>query len=118
MLQTKIKSAIRDVQDFPKEGILFKDITPILEDSRLCSEIIDEFVRRFDGALFISLFQFAVAGGLCLAIGFLYEPLNLQNMYNAAPDLLILGVFSTGLGYVLQAIAQAKVTSSVSARET
>ena len=76
---------------------------------------LNEFVRRFDGALFISLFQFAVAGGLCLAIGFIYEPFNLQNIYNAAPDLLILGVFSTGLGYVLQAIAQAKVTSSVSA---
>ena len=47
MLQEKIKAAIRDVKDFPKEGILFKDITPILEDSRLCSEIIDEFVRKF-----------------------------------------------------------------------
>jgi adenine phosphoribosyltransferase len=47
MLTPKIKAAIRDVQDFPKEGILFKDITPILEDPRLCSEIVDEFVRRF-----------------------------------------------------------------------
>ena len=46
MIQDKIKAAIRDVKDFPKEGILFKDITPILEDSRLCSEIVDEFVKQ------------------------------------------------------------------------
>ena len=47
MLEQKIKAAIRDVRDFTKEGILFKDITPILEDQGLCSEIIDEFVKKF-----------------------------------------------------------------------
>lgn len=47
MLVNKLKAAIRDVKDFPIEGIMFKDITPILEDARLCSEIIDEFVRKF-----------------------------------------------------------------------
>ncbi|MBK9478302.1 MAG: adenine phosphoribosyltransferase [Bacteroidetes bacterium] len=45
MIQDKVKERIRDVKDFPKEGILFKDITPILEDPKLCSEIIHEFVR-------------------------------------------------------------------------
>ncbi len=45
MIQDKIKERIRDVKDFPKEGILFKDITPILEDPKLCNEIIHEFVR-------------------------------------------------------------------------
>ena len=37
----KIKSAIRDVKDFPKEGIVFKDITPIFMDSVLVGEIVD-----------------------------------------------------------------------------
>jgi len=41
----KIKNAIRDIKDFPKEGIIFKDITPILLDPILCEEIIDEFVK-------------------------------------------------------------------------
>lgn len=45
MIQDKIKERIRDVKDFPKEGILFKDITPILEDPKLCNDIIHEFVR-------------------------------------------------------------------------
>ncbi|MEJ2003787.1 MAG: adenine phosphoribosyltransferase [Cyclobacteriaceae bacterium] len=32
---TKIKGKIRDIRDFPKEGILFKDITPLLADPDL-----------------------------------------------------------------------------------
>ena len=35
----KIKNTIRDVPDFPKPGILFKDITPILHDHELCISI-------------------------------------------------------------------------------
>jgi adenine phosphoribosyltransferase len=48
-LEEKIKAAIRDVPDFPKPGILFKDITPILQDPQLCREIIDGFIRSFEG---------------------------------------------------------------------
>ena len=43
MIQTRLEEAIRDIPDFPKPGILFKDITPILKDSELCSEIIEAF---------------------------------------------------------------------------
>ncbi|MCE3280737.1 MAG: adenine phosphoribosyltransferase [Bacteroidetes bacterium] len=46
MLEEKIKSVIRDVPDFPKPGILFKDITPILHDHKLCSEIVDAFAEK------------------------------------------------------------------------
>jgi adenine phosphoribosyltransferase len=38
-METKIKQTVRDVNDFPKPGIVFKDITPILKDPALCSEI-------------------------------------------------------------------------------
>ncbi len=37
-----LKNTIRDVQDFPKPGILFKDITPLLKDSTLCSYVTGE----------------------------------------------------------------------------
>ena len=47
MLEQKIKSAIRDVPDFPKPGILFKDITPILHDPNLCREIVNAFAEKF-----------------------------------------------------------------------
>jgi adenine phosphoribosyltransferase len=47
-LQQDIKSTIRDVPDFPKPGILFKDITPIFYDQALCSRIVDAFVAQID----------------------------------------------------------------------
>src|SRR6516225_10153663 len=46
MITQQIKSAIRDIADFPKPGIIFKDITPILKDPILCENIIDAFVER------------------------------------------------------------------------
>jgi len=45
-LQIRINDAIRDVPDFPKPGILFKDISTVLEDPTLCKDIIDEFVAN------------------------------------------------------------------------
>ncbi len=41
----KLSAAIRDVPDFPKPGILFKDITPILGDGALFRLAIDEFIE-------------------------------------------------------------------------
>ena len=49
MLSQKIKSIIRDVPNFPKEGIVFKDITPILADNALCVEVIDAFIEQLKG---------------------------------------------------------------------
>src|SRR5256886_13801262 len=37
----EIESAIRNIPDFPKAGIQFKDITPVLADARLFSGCID-----------------------------------------------------------------------------
>ncbi len=42
----QIKKAIRDVPDFPKDGILFKDITPILNNHELFKNTIDIFSRE------------------------------------------------------------------------
>mgnify|MGYP003574939218 FL=1 len=41
MVSDKIKQIIRDVPDFPKPGIVFKDITPILKNAALCNEIAE-----------------------------------------------------------------------------
>lgn len=44
-----IRNAIRLVPDFPKQGILFKDITPLLHDPKIGHLIVEEFARRFEG---------------------------------------------------------------------
>jgi adenine phosphoribosyltransferase len=46
MIAQQIKSAIRDIPDFPKQGIIFKDITPILKDPLLCEGIVDAFIEQ------------------------------------------------------------------------
>jgi len=49
MIAEQIKKAIRDIPDFPKPGIVFKDITPILKDPALCDNILDAFVEQLKG---------------------------------------------------------------------
>jgi adenine phosphoribosyltransferase len=42
----ELHAAVRDVPDFPKPGIVFKDITPILKDGKLYRAAIDAFLDR------------------------------------------------------------------------
>lgn len=43
----KVKSKIRDVKDFPKPGIIFKDVTPLLSDPQLCVEIVNALANHW-----------------------------------------------------------------------
>ncbi len=43
------RDLIRDVPDFPKAGILFKDITPVLGDHAAFTQVIDELVEHLKG---------------------------------------------------------------------
>lgn len=45
-------SLIRDVKDFPKEGILFKDITTLLQDGEGLVEAVDQIAAKLDGVSF------------------------------------------------------------------
>lgn len=45
----QLRTAVRDVPDFPKKGILFKDITPILNDPVLFRASIKLFSERCRG---------------------------------------------------------------------
>lgn len=44
-----LRDFIRDIPDFPKPGILFRDITPLLADSNAFEAAIDQFVERYAG---------------------------------------------------------------------
>ena len=45
-----VKAKIRDVPDFPKPGILFKDITPVLADPASFRTVVDRFADRYESA--------------------------------------------------------------------
>jgi adenine phosphoribosyltransferase len=73
-----LERAIRNVPDFPKPGIQFKDITPVLADARLFAGVIDLLTRRFqpgsvDAVVGIDArgFIFAAAAALRLQAGFI-----------------------------------------------
>ncbi len=44
MIRDKLDRIIREIPDFPKEGINFKDITPLLLDKNISDDIVDAFI--------------------------------------------------------------------------
>jgi len=73
----EITAAIRNVPDFPKPGIQFKDITPVLADARLFAGAIELLTERFqpgsvDAVVGIDArgFIFAAAAAVKLRAGF------------------------------------------------
>jgi adenine phosphoribosyltransferase len=47
MQTQKIKSKIREIPDWPKKGVGFKDITPLLQDAVCFQKVIDELAKKF-----------------------------------------------------------------------
>ena len=46
-----IKKYIRDIPDFPKAGIIFRDITPLLADGAAFRQVVDEIAERYRGRI-------------------------------------------------------------------
>jgi adenine phosphoribosyltransferase len=47
----ELRAKIRDIRDFPTEGILFKDITTLLKDGPAWASVIDHLAARYHTAL-------------------------------------------------------------------
>src|SRR6201981_658602 len=74
----KLRVSVRDVLDFPKKGIVFKDITPILSDPELFRMSIDLFLERCRGNKIDKIvgidarwFLFGTAVAYALGVGFI-----------------------------------------------
>ncbi|WP_313517175.1 adenine phosphoribosyltransferase [Pseudomonas sp.] len=63
-----IKSVIRPVVDFPKPGVVFRDITPLFQSPRALRMVVDSFIQRYVEA------EFSHVGALD-ARGFLLGPI-------------------------------------------
>ena len=74
MLEQELKTLVRDVPDFPQPGIVFKDITPILQHPEICQQVVEEFAKR------LANIEFDVIAGI-ESRGFLFG-LMLANYMN------------------------------------
>lgn len=77
MTLDEIRALVRTVPDFPKEGILFRDITPVLRDPAAMRAVIDHMLsrcrdRQVDAVVGIESrgFMFGVPLALALGAGF------------------------------------------------
>lgn len=48
-IQNLIKNNVREIPDWPKKGVNFKDITPLLQDKKLFKIIIEALARPYVG---------------------------------------------------------------------
>ncbi len=51
MTEAELKTYIRDIPDFPKPGIVFKDITPLLAVGSAFQDVVDTIADRYRGAI-------------------------------------------------------------------
>lgn len=76
-----ISNAIRDVPDFPKPGIVFKDIAPVLSDAKLLAGSIDLLADGFkpgdvDAVVGIDARGFIFATGVALKLNTGFVPVR------------------------------------------
>lgn len=78
-LNARLKAAIRDIPDFPKPGILFKDITPILQDATLMRDLTGYLANAFkeqgiDAVVGMESRGFIFGTPLAMALGIAFVP--------------------------------------------
>jgi len=76
-----IKKLIRDVNDFPKKGIVFKDITPLLADGPAFKQVIEDFAalckdKGITKIVGIESRGFIFASALACALGIGFVPVR------------------------------------------
>src|SRR5438874_3972886 len=81
----KLRAAVRDVPDFPKKGIVFKDITPVLNDPVLFRASIDLFLERcravkIDKIVGIDARGFVFGSAVAYAVGVGFVPFRKRGM--------------------------------------
>jgi adenine phosphoribosyltransferase len=77
-VEALLRSKLRDIPDFPKPGIIFKDLTPLLADADAWKKVCDELAKPFLGDKKISRvvgiesrgFLYGVALAERLGVGF------------------------------------------------
>jgi adenine phosphoribosyltransferase len=63
----RLAALVRDIPDFPKPGIVFKDITPLLGDARAFATVVDLIADRFVGRGVTRVLGIEARGFICAA---------------------------------------------------
>ena len=87
MLSERLKNSIKDYPDFPKKDIVFKDISPILNDPELFSDLIDKmasysFFKNTEAIIAIDARGFIFGSAIAKVIK---KPLILARKKNKLP---------------------------------
>ena len=88
-VQARLAARIRDVPDFPRPGVLFKDITPLLADAAAFAECMDALAApwrgaRIDAVCGIEARGFIFGAALALELGTGFAPLRKAGKLPAA----------------------------------
>jgi len=80
-MNDQLKTAVRDIPDFPIKGILFKDITPILQDPKLFRLAVDTIAdrhqgKKLKGVVGIDARGFIFAGAVAYKLGIGFIPVR------------------------------------------
>tara|TARA_B100001173_G_C15897845_1_gene508512 strand:- start:71 stop:589 length:519 start_codon:yes stop_codon:yes gene_type:complete len=91
MLSERLKNSIKDYPDFPKKGIIFKDISPVIADPELFSDLIDKiknytFFEDADAIIAIDARGFIFGSAIAKSIK---KPLVLARKKNKLPGAFI-----------------------------
>jgi adenine phosphoribosyltransferase len=82
-LATRVQRTLRAIPDYPKPGILFQDITPVLRDGKLLVEVVADMCREFRSqgvthVLGIEARGFILGGAVATALGAGFAPARKQ----------------------------------------
>ena len=91
MLSERLNDSINDYPDFPKKGIIFKDISPIIADPELFSDLIDKvkcysFFNDAEAIIAIDARGFIFGSAVAKSIK---KPLVMARKKNKLPGLVI-----------------------------
>jgi len=80
-LVRRLKQTIRNIPDFPQPGILFRDITPVLQDPELFQQTVDFFLERYrsmniEAVAAVESRGFIFGGALAYRLGAAFVPVR------------------------------------------
>ena len=80
-LERRIRDTLRPIKDYPKPGIVFQDITPVLSDATLLGDVIASMAQPFAGhgvthVVGIEARGFILGGAVATALGAGFVPLR------------------------------------------